>query len=217
MFSWADCSAPFGCLNVQYDGEMEQPAMPVESRDASDAAMTPEMLLECAETGDVDMVKRIIMSGTVDVDSVDEVDSYSAVMMSAEAGHLEIVEALHEAGAEIEIRDAYGRTPLYAAAVAGHIDVVRYLVHEAHADVGALDCENRSVLWACCAVRRIDIASVLLESKDCNLDSVAGSGESAIDFAVKHGHAEVAEFLRTQGAVDKTAGRLSVNNSNYDG
>lgn len=213
LFSWVDCAAPFGCLSAnEYDGEEQPTGLPVESRDAPDA-LTPELLLEAAETGDLDTVQRIIASDSVDIDAVDEVDLYSAMMMSAEAGHLDIVRALKEAGAKIEIRDSYGRTPLYAAAVAGHIDVVRYLVRDAGADVGARDCENRSVLWACCAVRRIDIAAILLESKDCNLNSVAGSGESAIDFAVKHGHAEVAEFLRGQGAVDKHLGRLSVQRS----
>ncbi|KAJ8614250.1 hypothetical protein CTAYLR_001093 [Chrysophaeum taylorii] len=209
MFSWADCAAPFGCLNGNgVDGEDQPTKLPVETRDFSDG-MTSEMLLESAETGDVEAVERIIKSGVVDINAVDEVDSYSALMMSAEAGHLDIVKALKDAGAEVEIRDSYGRTPLYAAAVAGHIEVVRYLVHQG-ADVGALDCENRSVLWACCAVRRIDIAAVLLENSDCNLNAVAGSGESAIDFAIKHGHAEVAEFLRGQGAIDTHYGRLNV-------
>mmetsp|Transcript_8890 Transcript_8890/g.28218 ORF Transcript_8890/g.28218 Transcript_8890/m.28218 type:complete len:213 (-) Transcript_8890:60-698(-) len=210
LFSWADCAAPFGCLNVNgYEGEDQPTGLPVVTRDSSDA-LTAETLLESAETGDLETVKRIISSGAVDIDAVDEVDSYSALMMSAEAGHLDIVKALKEAGAQIEIRDSYGRTPLYAAAVAGHIDVVSYLVRVAGADVAALDCENRSVLWACCAVRRVDIAAVLLESEKCNLNSVAGSGETAIDFAVKHGHAEVAEFLRGQGAIDTNRGRLSV-------
>lgn len=98
---------------------------------------------------------------------------------------------------------------MYAAAVAGHIDIVRYLVRDAGANSGAVDCENRSVLWACCAVRRIDIASILLESPACDLNVKAGSGDSALEFAIKHGHAEVVEFLRTNGASEQN-GRLSI-------
>mmetsp|Transcript_20560 Transcript_20560/g.26639 ORF Transcript_20560/g.26639 Transcript_20560/m.26639 type:complete len:212 (-) Transcript_20560:117-752(-) len=210
MFTWADCAAPFGCLNPPgFENEDHPTGLPVVSRDASEG-VSSEMLLEAAETGDLETVVRIIESKEVDINAVDDVDSYSALMMSAEAGHLEIVKALIEAGAQVEIRDSYGRTPLYAAAVAGHIEIVRFLVRDASADVQATDCEDRSVLWASCAVRRIDIAAVLLEDNECNLNTVAGSGETAMDFAIKHGHAEVADFLRANGAIDSHLGRLSV-------
>lgn len=209
MFTWADCAAPFGCLNAPGGYEDDQPTgLPVVPTTGRDDMMTVEYLLESAETGDLETVLKILASGKVDVNAVDEVDSYSALMMAAEAGHLDVVQALKDAGAHIEMRDSYGRTPLYAASVAGHIDVVRYLVRE-NADVHAVDCENRSVLWACCAVRRVDIASILIADGDADLNTQAG-GDTAMSFAIKHGHAEVVDFLRQNGALDVHIGRLSI-------
>ena len=213
LFSWADCAAPFGCLNAPgFEGTDDQPTgLPVVAV-REESVWSTELLLESAETGDLEGVRRIIESGKVDVNAVDEVDSYSALMMSAEAGHLEVVKALLAARADVEIRDSYGRTPLYAAAVAGHVDVVRHLVTSAKADVAALDCEERNVLWACCAVRRLDVAAFLLDEagSKCDLNKRAASGDSAMAFAIKHGHAEVVDFLKQNGARDANSGRLSM-------
>ena len=51
---------------------------------------------------------------------------YSAVLTAAEAGHLEIVKVLRAAGACLETRDSYERTPLFAAAVACRLEVCAY-------------------------------------------------------------------------------------------
>lgn len=150
-------------------------------------------LLEAAVIGDLATVQGIIASKKVDLDAADEVDLYTAVLTAAEAGHLDVVQALKEAGANIDCRECDRRTPLYAAAVMGHHDVVQYLV-DAGANVDARDNENRSIFWVACAVRRIDIASILL-ANGCDLNARADSAETALDFAVKHNHAEVVEWL----------------------
>lgn len=98
--------------------------------------------MDAAEIGDLDTVQRIIASKVVDLDAVDD-DLYSALLTAAEAGNVDVVRELKEAGADIENCDSYRRTPLYAAAVAGHIDVVRYL--DTGANVGDRNCYKHSI------------------------------------------------------------------------
>lgn len=163
-------------------------------------APTLPMLLEAAEANDLRTVVAIVDSGVLDLDATESVDEYGAVLTAAEAGHLDVVIALAEAGASVETRDSFGRTPLYAAAVAGHVDVVRYLACVAGAEVGAEDHEKRTAFWASCAVRNLRVAGALLATGACDVDARSAAGDTALDFATLHGHAEVAAFLRDRAA-----------------
>ena len=53
--------------------------------------------------------------------------SISAVMRAAFWGHADIVQYLHQAGADLNIRDNFGETAVMLAAEMGHRDIVRYL------------------------------------------------------------------------------------------
>ncbi|XP_053427395.1 cyclin-dependent kinase inhibitor 2A isoform X2 [Nycticebus coucang] len=57
---------------------------------------------------------------------------------AAREGFLDTLVALHQAGARLDVRDAWGRLPVDLAEERGHCDVARYL-HEA-----AGDTEGRS-------------------------------------------------------------------------
>lgn len=49
-------------------------------------------------------------------------------MPLALSGHLEVVKVLVVRGADAACRDAQGYTPLHAAAAAGQVDVLKYLL-----------------------------------------------------------------------------------------
>ena len=80
----------------------------------------------------------------------------------------------------------------------------------------AADGDGRSVLWATCALRHLDVAAILARGA-CDVDAADADGDTALDFAVKHGHADVADFLRRRGAADRNAGRLSLSSSSNGG
>jgi ankyrin repeat protein len=67
--------------------------------------------------------------------------------------------------------------------------------------------------WAC---RCLDVAAILARGA-CDVDAADADGDTALDFAVKHGHADVADFLRRRGAADRNAGRLSLSSSSNGG
>ena len=52
----------------------------------------------------------------------------TALMIAAEAGHLEAVRLLVAHGADADFADLHGETPLMVAAKGGRDDVVEYLV-----------------------------------------------------------------------------------------
>jgi len=157
-----------------------------------------EMLWTAAEDGDLSTVLQCIASG-VDLNAFDESDKYTAVLVAAEAGHAKVVESLHAAGALVDCRDAFGRTPLYAASVAGHKHIVSYLLEKASADVDAADEDGRTPFWSSCATRQLDTATILL-AHGANIDARDNIANSAMAFASQNGHADVIHFLQKRGA-----------------
>ena len=58
--------------------------------------------------------------------------------MASRRRHGDIVKYLHQAGADLNVRDKYGNTAVMYAAQEGHGDVVEYL-HGAGADIYIMD------------------------------------------------------------------------------
>ncbi|KAJ3100415.1 hypothetical protein HDU96_010347 [Phlyctochytrium bullatum] len=55
----------------------------------------------------------------------------AALHIAAERGHFDIVKVfVDDFGADVNVRDAYGATPLHAAAHAGNLEIVKFLVSE---------------------------------------------------------------------------------------
>lgn len=61
------------------------------------------------------------------------------LLEAVKQGNIENVKELLSQGADINISDEYGETPLHSAALYGHLDVVKYLVEQG-ADV---DVKNK--------------------------------------------------------------------------
>ena len=61
--------------------------------------------------------------------SEEKIDGATSLMVAAHAGHIEVVEALLSASAEVDLlQEATGTAALKFAAIAGHLDVVKSLV-----------------------------------------------------------------------------------------
>ena len=86
-----------------------------------------EKFFNAAASGDAATVKKQISAG-------DDINAKShrgetAVMLAAMEGHTKVVEALIEAGVDINDQNVYGRhTPLILAALQGHLDTVKALI-----------------------------------------------------------------------------------------
>jgi ankyrin repeat protein len=105
---------------------------------ASTAGLESIQLIQAAGSGNVDRV-RSLLATKVNLD----LDRGAAIGSAAAAGHTQIVELLIRAGANVNLRDKLGFTPIASAAYAGYGEIVQLLI-AAGADIQAPAGESQS-------------------------------------------------------------------------
>jgi len=86
-----------------------------------------EGLWHAARTGDLRAMKRYIAEGA-DVNAPDESMNISPLAWSVSHGQTEATRLLIKSGAEVDIKDDNGSTPLHSAVVFGRADIAKLLV-----------------------------------------------------------------------------------------
>ena len=94
-----------------------------------DYAIDEEGLFEQIKAGNLEVVKLYLAVGiSPDIREIWDVEKRTALLVAAEEGQAEIVEALVEAGADVGMKDKVGRTPLVVAVQREHDAVVEVLL-----------------------------------------------------------------------------------------
>ena len=91
----------------------------------NDSGETP--LILAAREGNLKNVKDLIANGAQLNQSNDD-EKHTPIHDAAAFNHLDVVQYLVEAGADMEREDYYGSTPLLRAAQQGHANVVAFLL-----------------------------------------------------------------------------------------
>ena len=131
---------------------------------ASPQNISGETLRQAARDGNTNLCEALVRSA-VPVDEADELGR-TALMWAALGGHADAASHLvNVLGANLELRDAAGRTALALAAHAGKLAAVKVLL-EAGADAHARDSEGRTVL------------NVALQQLEANFLQAAKAGTS---------------------------------------
>ena len=122
--------------------------------------------------------------------------SKPSLQAAAKEGHLEVVEKLLEAKADVNAATWWdGRTALQAAAEGGHLEVVEKLL-EAKADVNASTrLDGRTALQAAAEGGHLEVVEKLLEAKADVNAATWWEGRTALQAAAEGGHLEVVEKL----------------------
>ena len=124
---------------------------------------------------------------------------------ACKTGNIEIVQALVEAGAELNGKNFYNDTPLSIAAIHGHLDIVKYLV-EKGANIHGVDKQQRSPFIRACMNGQVHIVAYLLKM-GVNPNFCDSSENTGLHYACAYGWLNVVKLLIEHGNAD--ANRLN--------
>ncbi len=79
---------------------------------------------------DLEMASALIKAGT-NVNAANRLNAVTPLLIASTAGNAAIIDLLLKSGADANLANSHGTTPLMNAAAAGHLNIVKYL---------ALDC-----------------------------------------------------------------------------
>jgi len=113
-------------------------------------------------------------------------------------GHDGMVRDLIAAGANLNLRDCTGNTPLLGASIMGHTDVVQCLI-EKGSDCNSTNTDGISPLYIACKNGFTAIVSLLLEHRAL-VDLPTKTGETPLHAACINGHERICRMLVSRWA-----------------
>ena len=123
-----------------------------------------------------------------------ELEAYSGVHAAVAGGSTSEVERAVRAGADVDARDPFGRTPLMIAAHRRDIAIARALI-ELGANVNALDHQSYDALTIAAVHDDVEMLRLLLSSGGNARAIVSPFGSTALIAAARRGNAAAAEAL----------------------
>ena len=109
-------------------------------------------------------------------------DGFTALIIAASKGHVEILKILLNAGADTSIQNEHGATALHYAAQNGHVEILKALL-DAGADVN-IKCElyAGTALIIAASKGHVEIVKALLDSgADANIQNELGNTHTLSD------------------------------------
>jgi ankyrin repeat protein len=128
-----------------------------------------------------------------------------------EAGDLAEIGRLIEAGADVNLRNSFGVTPLWMASQGGHTEVVKLLL-ASKADVNVAYTDGRTPLWQASLNGHTEVVKLLLANK-ADVNAVHTDGRTPLWMASQEGHTEVVKLLLANKAdvnAKKTTGTTAL-------
>ncbi|XP_041479668.1 E3 ubiquitin-protein ligase MIB2-like isoform X1 [Lytechinus variegatus] len=155
-------------------------------------------LLRAAENGELRRVSEILSSSPEKVNV--KVGGKSALHKASLRGHRDVVKALLQAGADIEITTDGGHTPLHLAVEGDKPAVTKYLLEEG-ADINKVNVRNRSPLHRAAIRNHVDCARILI-NHGCNVNVQDYQKDTPLHDTITKTSVDVAELLLKVPSID---------------
>lgn len=163
-------------------------------------ASAQQTLAKYVRDGKREIVLAAITSPDVDVDQ-SEPDGSTALHWAVYKVDHELVRALLDAGATVNVTSRYGSTPLTEAVKLGDVELVRMLL-DAGADPDSPNLDNQTALMLAASIGSLEIAKLLIErGADVNAIETFRQ-QNALMWAAGEGHADIVDLLLANGATD---------------
>ena len=127
----------------------------------------------------------------------------SVLLDAAAAGQTNLVKSFLDNGANVEVKNEAGATPLIFASAKGHSDVVKLLL-ERGANVNAKTTTGITPLMAAASGGYVDIVKLLL-AKAANVSAKDQQSRTALDIAQATGNTQVQALLKSHERVSGMA------------
>ena len=166
----------------------------VEKKDRT--GKTP--LMAAAIKNNLSAMKILIENGRANINAE---DNFGRTALYLSTGNVPTVKYLLQNGAEIDLCENGGRTPLWIASYYGHVKSVELLI-ERGANVELKGDPNVKCSSLIIASERgmIEIVKLLLRKGKANINSKTKSGQTAIYNAAALNKVNIMEYLLTKGA-----------------
>ena len=162
--------------------------------------------LIAAEYGQLSVLEQLFRDHKLHVDAIDHSGQRSALHLSASNDHIKIVEFLHEHGADHNLLDSQGRTPLHASVEKpGRYLCLQFLLKE-NVDIHSTDDDGLTAWHLAAQQGNAHALSILQESIPENQmcpHLKDNEGRTPLHYAAQSGSKETLKFLLDH--IDKEA------------
>jgi hypothetical protein len=115
---------------------------------------------------------------------------------AATLGKVDVVQCfVKELGADVNLGDEIGRTPLYVAAQEGHAAMARCLVKELGAGVNKASHTGTTTLYIAAQIGHLDVSCCLAKELGADVNKAIENGSTPLMIAIQNGHLHVAQSL----------------------
>ncbi|XP_008215505.1 ankyrin repeat domain-containing protein 50 isoform X1 [Nasonia vitripennis] len=156
-------------------------------------------LMLAAQEGHTTLVERLIEQHLAPIDQHAH-DGKTALRLAALEGHYDTVKVLLSHNADINAKDADGRSILYILALENRLAMARFLLEQARPDIESRDSEGRTALHVSAWQGHVEMVALLLTEGGASVNARDNENRTPLHSAAWQGHAAIVRLLLEHGA-----------------